>query len=75
MKLPQGHELHEIPPDYTGKLWIEGQLRQHENAVAEYYSGVLKQALTALERADKISGYANNKAAIAALKQALGEQP
>ena len=52
MKLPQGYEPHEIPPDYYGKLWIEGQLRQFENAVAGHYINLLKQALEALESCD-----------------------
>ena len=34
-----------------------------------------RQALEALERADKISGYANNKRTITALRAALAEQP
>jgi hypothetical protein len=33
----------------------------------------MKQALRALERADKISGYANNQMAIYALRQAIAE--
>jgi hypothetical protein len=33
----------------------------------------MKQALRALERADKISGYANNQMAIYALGQAIAE--
>jgi hypothetical protein len=33
----------------------------------------MKQALEALERADKINGYANNKKAINALRQAIAE--
>ena len=33
-----------------------------------------QQALEALERADKISGYANNKKVITALKAALAQQ-
>jgi hypothetical protein len=33
----------------------------------------MKQALKALERADKISGYANNQMAIYALRQAIAE--
>jgi len=32
--LPQGYEPHELPPDYTGKLWIEGQMRQYAALVA-----------------------------------------
>lgn len=36
--LPQGYEIHEIPIDYTGKVWIEGQLRQFANATIEYQS-------------------------------------
>ena len=24
---PEGYALHELPADYTGKLWIEGQVR------------------------------------------------
>ena len=27
MKLPQGYEPHELPADYTGPLFIEGQMR------------------------------------------------
>ena len=34
---------------------------------------LLEQAVEALIRADKISGYANNKAVITTAKQALGE--
>jgi hypothetical protein len=26
MKLPQGYEPHELPADYTGPLYIEGQM-------------------------------------------------
>jgi hypothetical protein len=29
MDLPQGYEIHELPADYTGKVWIEGQVRQY----------------------------------------------
>jgi hypothetical protein len=25
---PEGYEPHELPADYTGKLWIEGQVRR-----------------------------------------------
>lgn len=25
--IPEGYEPHELPADYTGKLWIEGQVR------------------------------------------------
>ena len=35
---------------------------------------VLEQALEALEKADKISGYANNKKVITALRAALAQQ-
>jgi hypothetical protein len=27
MNLPQGYEPHEIPPDYTGPLFLESQMR------------------------------------------------
>lgn len=25
---PEGYEIHEIPPDYSGPVWIEGQVRR-----------------------------------------------
>jgi hypothetical protein len=30
--LPDGYEPHELPADYTGELWIEGQVRQAQRA-------------------------------------------
>ena len=34
-QFPEGYELHEIPADYDGKVWIEGQVRRlHEHAKA-----------------------------------------
>ncbi len=33
--LPEGYEPHELPADYTGKLWIEGQLRQRLQGVLD----------------------------------------
>jgi len=32
--LPQGYEPHELPADYTGPLWIEGQMHAHAAAVS-----------------------------------------
>ena len=26
--IPQGYEIHELPPDYSGPVWIESQVRQ-----------------------------------------------
>lgn len=46
--LPQGYELHELPPDYDGPVWIEGQLRQLAYAVCERDTALLRQALDAL---------------------------
>ena len=43
--LPQGYELHELPPDYDGPIWIEGQLRQFAYAVCEQDTALLRQAL------------------------------
>jgi hypothetical protein len=34
MNLPQGYEPHEIPPDYTGPLFIEGQMKRYGDACA-----------------------------------------
>jgi len=44
--LPQGYEPHELPADYTGPLFIEGQMRAHGVACA-------KEAL--LEAAEKLN--------------------
>ena len=33
-ELPQGYEPHELPPDYTGSLWIEGQMRRFGDRIA-----------------------------------------
>lgn len=30
--LPEGYELHELPPDYMGPLFIEGQMREYAAA-------------------------------------------
>ena len=32
---PEGYEPHELPADYTGKLWIEGQVRRLYEAALE----------------------------------------
>jgi nicotinamidase-related amidase len=34
-ELPQGYEPHELPADYEGKLWIEGQMRAYGAAAVE----------------------------------------
>jgi len=34
MNLPQGYEPHEIPPDYDGKLFTEGQMKRYGDACA-----------------------------------------
>ena len=34
--LPQGYEPHEVPPDYTGPLFLESQMRY------AYYQGIEK---------------------------------
>jgi len=34
MNLPQGYEPHELPADYTGKLFTEGQMKRHGDACA-----------------------------------------
>jgi hypothetical protein len=33
-ELPQGYEPHELPVDYEGNLWIEGQMRAYGAACA-----------------------------------------
>lgn len=48
-QLPQGYEPHELPADYTGPLWIEGQLRQFENAVRERDTALLRQCWDSLD--------------------------
>lgn len=30
--LPEGYELHELPADYSGSLWIEGQMHTYAAA-------------------------------------------
>ena len=45
MKLPQGYEPHEIPEDYTGPLFIEGQMREVIRAERERCIDVCKQVL------------------------------
>lgn len=38
--VPQGYEPHEIPADYTGPLFLEGQMRQaHATGKREMYCG------------------------------------
>lgn len=52
-RLPQGYEPHELPPDYTGKLWIEGQMRAYsdaENAALREQVQVLREALDHTEK-------------------------
>ena len=39
-QLPHGYEPHEIPADYTGKLWIEGQLRQMQLKLRSTFVGL-----------------------------------
>lgn len=34
MNLPQGYEPHELPPDYDGPLFTEGQMQRHGDACA-----------------------------------------
>lgn len=74
-QLPQGYEPHELPADYTGPLWIEGQMRQFENAVRERDTALLRQALEAMEAtlsgADYDNPYATLKAAADALRARL----
>ena len=72
-QLPHGYEPHELPADYTGKLWIEGQLRQMQCS----NEALLRQALEALVRAQpQILGVLPQQDveyAIAALRERLGE--
>lgn len=41
-QLPQGYEPHELPTDYTGKLWIEGQMRAYAAAQSAADNAVLR---------------------------------
>jgi hypothetical protein len=34
MNLPEGYEPHELPPDYAGKLFTEGQMKRFGDACA-----------------------------------------
>jgi len=34
MNLPQGYEPHELPPDYDGPLFTEGQMKRYGDACA-----------------------------------------
>ena len=51
--------------------WQAEIIAEHAEAMVERDTALLRQALEALERADKISGYPNNKKVIAALKERL----
>ena len=31
-KMPTGYRVKELPPDYTGRVWIEGQVRRYGEA-------------------------------------------
>jgi hypothetical protein len=41
---PEGYALHELPADYTGKLWIEGQVRYLHQLTAAQPAPVLEPA-------------------------------
>lgn len=47
--LPQGYEPHEIPADYTGKLFIEGQMRAFAKAETMRLREVARMALDDFE--------------------------
>lgn len=34
VEFPEGYEPHELPADYTGRVWIEGQVRRLHAAVS-----------------------------------------
>jgi hypothetical protein len=60
----------EFNPDWDQAAALQDSLRDHM-ALIRADREVMRQALEALERADKISGYANNKKVIAALRERL----
>ena len=33
VEFPEGYEIHELPADYTGRVWIEGQVSRLHAAV------------------------------------------
>lgn len=48
-QLPQGYTPNDLPSDYTGSVWVEGQLRQFARAVTESDEALLRQALETME--------------------------
>ena len=52
MKLPEGYEPHELPADYTGPLFIEGQMREYGEACVREWQAEnerLKRQVSELE--------------------------
>ena len=54
MNLPQGYEPHEIPPDYTGPLFLESQMRAVIEAEREACAKVCEEKYFACIAADAI---------------------
>ena len=68
MKLPQGYAPHELPADYTGPLFIEGQMRAvlDELSASQAREAKLRDALTKIAN-NTIHWYESIQAAKAAL--------
>ncbi len=49
-RLPQGYDLNTVPADYTGKLWIEGQMRYFAAAVSAADHVSLMERVVELEK-------------------------
>ena len=47
--VPQGYEIHEIPADYSGLVWLEGQVRAVAR-LAQAATVNLYNVITALDR-------------------------
>lgn len=60
MKLPQGYEPHEIPADYTGNLWIEGQMNRYGQACYE-------EGLAGVETINEMTAVADRHAHVMAM--------
>ncbi len=56
-------------------VWVVGVCRAVESEVRKQDEALIRMLVERIERADKISGYPNNKAAIAAAHARLESKP
>lgn len=64
--------INSVPEGDDVGVWVVGVCRAVESEVRKQDEALIRQLVERLERADKISGHANNKAAIKAGRARLG---